>query len=369
MDSRNLNNEVAVAIIAPFPPPYGGMALQAEKILSKLRESEIVSFSVKSNAAFPKRLRFLENIKALRTFIRFIIFSENLVNLKRASVVHIFGASHLYFFLVVAPSLLAGNIFGKKTILNYRGGEAEKFLRRWGFIAIPVMRRADVIAVPSEFLKAILEEKVGKEVVILPNIVDIEMFHFKERSQLKPSMVVSRQLEPLYNVECTLRAFSIIKKEYPDAKLKIAGAGSDEKRLRQLREELSLKDVEFLGALTQMQLSGVYDGCDIMVNSSIIDNFPGSIMEAFACGLPVVTTRVGGIPYMVQEGETGILVNPGDHRDLARGVIKLLEDQNLSRNLSRNGRKIAEEHSWNSVLSRLIQLYGLGKEAGGKRCD
>lgn len=353
-----MNRNPAVAIVAPSPPPYGGMALQAERLNERLRSSGIKTLFIKSNVSFPFFLKFLEKIYGIRTFMRFIFFSLNLLQLRRVTVVHLFGASYMYFFLVVVPSILAGAMMNKRVILNYRGGEAEKFLKKFGSIVVPLIRKANIIAVPSVFLKEILEKAVGRKLVILPNLIDIEIFRYRERKKLKPIIIISRQLEPRYNISCALRAFKIIKNFYPEAELKIAGTGSEEEKLKKLKDELFLKDVYFLGTLSHNELSSVYDECDIMMNSSNVDNFPGSILEAFACGLPVVTTKAGGIPFMVKEGETGILVEPNDHEGLAKGVMNLLEDYSLATSFSKNARKVAEEYTWEKVKNVLFKLYG-----------
>jgi glycosyltransferase involved in cell wall biosynthesis len=353
-----------VAIVSPFPPPYGGMALQAEKLYKNLISSGIKSFCVKVNVSFPRLLKFLEKAKGVRTAVRFIFFITNLSSLNRATVIHIFGASYWYFFLVVAPAVIAARLMKKKIILNYRGGEAEEFLARWGFLAIPFLKKAEIIAVPSHFLKEIFERVSKREVMILPNLIDLEIFQYRERARLRPIIIVSRQLEPRYNVTCALKAFRIIKEVFPAAQLKVAGSGSEEHKLKALRQEMSLQDVFFLGALSHNELAPVYHECEIMVNPSNYDNFPGSVLEAFACGLPVVTTKVGGIPYMVKDGETGILVAPDDHEALAKGVISLLQNPTLANSFSVSGRKVAEEYSWRKVKEVFFRAYGInGKKA------
>jgi glycosyltransferase involved in cell wall biosynthesis len=361
MVKKNISKDQVptVAIISPFPPPYGGMALQAEKLYKKLAASGIKSFCVKANVSFPRLLNFLEKIKGVRTIVRSMFFLTNLLSLNRATVIHIFGASHWYFFLIVAPSITTAHLMKKKIILNYRGGEAAEFLERWGFLAIPFLKKADIVAVPSIFLKEIFEKVIQREVFILPNLIDLEIFRYRERTTLKPIIVVSRQLEPRYNIACALKAFKIIKEVYPASQLNIAGSGSEEHKLKALQQEMSLQDVYFLGALSHAKLARVYNECDVMVNPSNIDNFPGSILEAFACGLPVVTTRVGGIPFMVKEGETGILIAPHDHEGLAKGVISLLQNAALAKSFSVNGRKVAEEYSWKKVKEVFLSMYGM----------
>jgi glycosyltransferase involved in cell wall biosynthesis len=361
VDRKNtLNDNIpTVAIVSPFPPPYGGMALQAEKLYGKLSASGIQSFCVKSNVSFPGFLRFLENVKGVRTVVRSIFFVSNLFSLNEASVIHIFGASHWYFFLVVAPTVMMAHLMGKKIILNYRGGEVEEFFARWGFLATPFLTKAEIIAVPSHFLKEIFERVTKREVIILPNIIDLETFQYRQRAALNPNIVVSRQLEPRYNISCALKAFRIIKEVFPTAQLKVAGSGSQEHKLKAQLQEMSLQDVNFLGSLSHQQLAHVYDQSDIMMNPSNSDNFPGSILEAFASGLPVVTTRVGGIPFMVKDGETGIMVAPDDHEGLAKGIISLIQNPELANTFSVNGRKVAEEYSWGKIKEVFFDMYGI----------
>jgi glycosyltransferase involved in cell wall biosynthesis len=352
-----MNRNLTVAIVAPSPLPYGGMALQAEKLCNKLRSSDVDALFIKSNAEFPQVIKFLNEIKGLRTVIRFMFFACSLLRLRRAAVVHIFGASHEYFFFVVMPTILMARMMKKKIILNYRGGEAEDFLKKWGFIAVPLIKTADVIAVPSLFLKEIIEKATGETVMILPNLIDMDIFTYRERAELKPAIIVSRQLEPRYNIECALRAFNIVKKKYPEAQLMIAGAGSEETRLNKLQQEMGLKDVNFLGALSHAELFAIYERCDIMINPTNADNFPGSILEAFACGIPVVTTRVGGIPYMVTQGETGFMVDADDHQGIARGVSTLLQNPDIARSLSRNGRRVADKYEWEEIRQTVLNMY------------
>jgi glycosyltransferase involved in cell wall biosynthesis len=352
-----MQRNLTVAIVAPSPPPYGGMALQAEKLCNKLRSSGVDALFIQSNAEFPRFIKVLGGINGLRTVIRFIFFALSLLRLRRAAVVHLFGASHEYFFFVVMPAILMARMMKKKLILNYRGGEAEAFLKKWGFVAVPLIKTADEIAVPSMFLKEIIEKATGVTVTILPNLIDMEFFRYRERAELKPFIVVSRQLEPRYNIECALKAFNIIKKNYPESRLMIAGAGSQETRLKKLQTEMLLTDVYFLGALSHSELSRVYDRCDIMINPTNADNFPNSVLEAFACGIPVVTTRVGGIPYMVTQGETGVMVDADDHEGIARGVSTLLQNPDIARSLSINGRRVADEYGWEKIKQTVLNLY------------
>lgn len=359
---ERLVHDASVAIVAPLPPPFGGMAVQALTLRDKLLADGCNVQFVATNHPFPGFLIFLEKVIGIRTIIRTMLFSARLAKIRQAQVVHLFAASHLYFFLVVIPTILMAKLYNKKLVINYRGGEAATFFRKWGMIVKPFFRMADSIAVPSEFLQEVFRQCLQMEAVILPNLADTDRFRYKERERVRPILVVSRQLEPLYNHECILRAFKLVRQRYPDAILKIVGAGSGLNRLQELARQMGLEGVSFLGALPNDRLADEYDGCDIMVNASKADNFPGAILEAFMSGLPVVTTGVGGIPFLVKDRVSGLLVAADDHEDLANKVIALLNNPRLAQTLSANARKFAEEYSWQNIRKKLYTVYGLNLE-------
>jgi glycosyltransferase involved in cell wall biosynthesis len=354
--------DASVAIVAPLPPPFGGMAVQALKLRDKLQADGCDVQFVATNYSFPVYLSFCEKVKGIRTILRSIFFPVKLAIIRRVKVVHLFAASHLYFFLAVVPTILMTKLYNKKLVINYRGGEAELFFRKWGMIVKPFFRLADSIVVPSVFLQEVFSRCLHLGTTILPNLADTDHFRYRERHRVGPILIVSRQLEALYNHECILRAFKLVRRRYPDAILKIVGEGSESHRLKQLALEMGLGGVIFLGALPNERLAGEYDGCDIMVNASKADNFPGAILEAFMCGLPVVTTGVGGIPFLVDDEISGLLVAPDDHDDLAAKVISLINNPRLARKLSINARKFAEEHSWQNIRGKLYAVYGMARQ-------
>src|SRR5882672_2970402 len=178
-------------------------------------------------------------------------------------------------------------------------GMAEVHLRRWGTSAIPVMRRADALVVSSGYLAAVFA-RAGLPTQRIANIVDFDRFRFRARPSLRPVFLSNRHLEDLYNVACVLRAFALIQRTYPEARLVVAGDGSQRPALLCLAAELGLRNYEFVGRLAPDRMPSLLDAADVYLNAPNIDNMPGSILEAFASGLPVVTTDAGGIPDIVQ---------------------------------------------------------------------
>jgi glycosyltransferase involved in cell wall biosynthesis len=353
-----------IVVIAPQAPPYGGMALQAEKLVRLLRrEGHSVAY-VASNLPFPKRLGFVDGLRGVRPFVRAVLIANRLRSeLRRAEVVHVLAASWLYFFLVVAPAVLLARLSGKRAIINYRSGEGREFFLRFGFLAAPFFRLASGVTAPSRFLAEAIRERFGLTVKIVPNIVDLKAFQYRQRSRYQPRLLVTRHLEKMYGVDVVVRAFESIQKRFPEASLEIAGSGTEEGRLRQLVAENGLKSVHFRGHVPHAELPSLYDRSDILLNGSYVDNFPGSLVEASAAGLAVVSTNAGGIPAMYENGKTAILVEPGDWQGLADGVQTLIDNPSLGVRLTAAAFQLCRQCEWENVRELLYESYGFALPA------
>jgi glycosyltransferase involved in cell wall biosynthesis len=186
--------------------------------------------------------------------------------------------------------------------------------------------------------------------------VDTSRFRFRERSPLRPRLVCTRSLEANYRVEDVLEAFTLVCQSHPQATLTIAGAGSEERRLRARAAPLGDR-VNFVGRVEPVAMPALLDGDDLFVNASVVDNQPVSILEAFAAGLPVVSTAAGGIPSLVRHGETGLLT-PARRPDLlAAAIIELLEHPARAASLARRARQEVEAYSWRAVRRGWEAVY------------
>lgn len=353
-----------VLLVGPKVPPYGGMALQAHLMQELMNQEGVPADFLASNLEFPKSLSFLERTRGIRPFLRSAVFCWQLCRkLQRAEVVHILACSWLYFFVVVCPAIVISRLRGKRVILNYRGGEADKFLGRFGIFLKPFFRMAHVVTAPSLFLVEVLGRRIGVPVQIVPNIVNFSRFRYRERKPLQPKMLVTRHLLKLYDIESVIRAFSEVQKHYPDASLWIVGTGDQEGHLRNLVSTLGLNHVDFRGYVPQQQLPAVYGQCDILLNASRADNFPGSLVEAAACGLVVISTGVGGIPYIFEHDKSALLVKPGDWAGLAAGVLRVLQDPGLASRLTREALDECRKYDWKNVRRTLYPIYGFGDDS------
>jgi glycosyltransferase involved in cell wall biosynthesis len=243
-------------------------------------------------------------------------------------------------------------------VLNYRGGDADIFLARFGWLARPVFQLANIVTAPSEFLASVIRRRLGLPVAIVPNIVDFSRFSYRKRQIFQPKMLVTRHLEALYGVDTVLRAFRKIQEDYPEASLSVAGAGSEERRLREMASDWGLSGVHFLGYLDHQRLIAIYNECDILLNGSRIDNFPGSLMEASAAGLAVVSTDAGGIPFIYAHGKNALLAAIGDWEQLAANVMRILREPALGPHLAAEGANLCRQCDWSNVRRYLYAAYG-----------
>jgi|SRR5690348_4310908 glycosyltransferase involved in cell wall biosynthesis len=352
-------------IVAPQPPPYGGMSLQAEKLAQKLAAEGLPVDLIPTNPLPPAALRCVDRVPALRTIVREIQYFYSLrVILHDYGIVHHFSASYLYFALHTIPLLLFCKWSRNRLLLNYRGGKADEFLSVWSWLVAPLLRAANQVVVPSEYLQRVFA-RYGVPCSVLPNIADTGLFPFKERARISARLFVSRHLEPMYDIECVLRAFRRIQERVSDATLGIAGDGIEMRRLQTLARQWGLRGVTFYGAVPYRELPSLYNQYDIYLNGSRVDNFPGALIEAACSGLPVVTTRAGGIGEMIRHRENGLLVDVGDDKALANGALELIERSEFAREMARSARSWAEQFSWSSVFPELMAAYGITRAGEG----
>ena len=345
-----------IAIVAPTLEILGGQGIQAGALADALRADGYAVDFVPINPRFPGRLAWLRRLPYVRTLVNETLYLLRLSELRRADVVHVFSASYWSFVLAPLPAILAARILGKRVLLNYRSGEADDHLARWGALVRPWLRLVDDIVVPSEFLRGVFGRH-GYRARVIPNVVDLSHFRYRERNPLEPRLVSTRNLESLYRIDTIIEALALIKARYPAATLTLAGTGSDERRLRRLAGALGTDGIRFLGRVEPSAMPNLLETVDIFVNASVIDNQPVSILEAFAAGLPVVSTATGDIANLIRDGERGLLVPPADSVALAKAVTTLLDEPERARRMARRARSAVERYTWSHVRELWACVY------------
>lgn len=352
-----LHSRLRVAFVAPSLRYVGGQSVQADMLMRNWKDDPDVEASfVAVDPPFPYGLRWVERVPFLRTIVREPFYALSLwKSLKDADLAHIFSASYSSFLLAPLPAWLIARRRGKRTLINYHSGECRDHLQR-SSTARRVLKETDQLVVPSGYLVDVLGE-FGLSAQAIPNMVDLAQFSFRSRRPLRPHLVCSRGFHPYYCVDVVVRAFAEVHRAFPDAQLDLVGGGPLERDVRNLVSSLKLTGVNFKGVAAHHEIARFYDEADIFINASRLDNMPISVLEAFASGMPVVSTQPEAMPYLVEHGRTGLLSPVGDASALARNVMRILQDPELAGWLVESARQEVQRYCWPAVREQWLKAY------------
>lgn len=362
-----------IALVGPLPPPSGGMANQALQLAGLLRDAGVAVDFVQTNA--PYRPAWAGRLRGVRALCRMLPYLAALWRAAgRVQVFHVMANSGWSWHLFAAPAIWIAHLRGTPVVLNYRGGEAANFLQQAAAWMRPSLRRCAALAVPSGFLAHVFGRH-GIDSVVVPNIVNLERFAAAARDAAaaqRPAgalrLLVARNLEDIYDNASALRAFALVRQRHPQAQLTVAGSGPLRGALEQLARELGVAQaVHFTGRVDTADMPALYRDADIMLNPSLIDNMPNSVLEALASGALVVSTNVGGVPYIVEHGRTALLVPPADPAAMAQAVLRLADTPALAAALRSAGRASVAQYAWTSVKPRLLEVYRQALASKGGR--
>lgn len=349
--------QLRIALIGPSLRRLGGQSVQIDLMLHQWRgDAEVEAAFVPIDPDWPKGWGLLGRIPYLRTIVREIRYAGILRRaLREIDIAHVLVASYASFLIVLLPPWFLGRARGAKVLVHYHSGEARDHLRR-SWLARHFLRKAERIVVPSGYLVDVFGQ-FGIKAKAVPNIVRLDEFTYRRRPSFGPSFVCTRGFHPYYRIDDVLRAFAEIQRKIPCAQLSLVGSGPTETEMRRLTEKLSLSNVQFQGTVSRDRIGEYYDGADIFINASVLDNMPVSILEAFASGTPVITTAAQGIPYIVEHERTGLLSAPGDWKSLAENALRLLNDPELAQLLAANAYEESQRYRWESVRPQWLAVY------------
>ena len=345
-----------IAIVAPSLRILGGQSVQADRLLTLLRKDGADVTFIAVDPALPRPLRWIRRIPYLRTIVNQLCYLPGLLRLAAADVVHVFSASYWSFLLAPAPAMLVARALGKRVVLHYHSGEAADHLEHWGRRVHPWLRLAHEIVVPSRYLAQVFAEH-GYHTRVIPNVIDVTRFGETRAPGGGRRLLSVRNLEPIYRVDVLIDAFAILKRSHPDTTLIVAGVGSQSAALQQRARDGGVDGVEFVGRIEPAEMPGLYRRGDIFLNASVVDNQPVSILEAFASGLPVITTPTGDIAWMVRDGETGVIVAAPDALQFADAIESLFEDPERGPHLAREAAAQLERYTWPAIRSEWQDVY------------
>lgn len=278
-----------------------------------------------------------------------------LLKARKYDVLHAHGCSY-WGFLPIVYSVLAGKTWRKRVVVTFHGGEAAAFFAKYPKWVKWWLMKADERVVLSGFLEEVFCAH-SMPVQVIPNIVETRKGLFVAKTELRPHFISVRHLDELYNIPCLLKAFGRVQQRIPHAELTLLGDGEQRKLLEAMVEAMGLHHVNFVGQVPNEEIWSYLKVNDIILSSPYVDNMPVSLMEAFSAGLLVISSNVGGVPYLVDDGVTGLLFNTNDDEGMASQILWALSHQKESLEMIDRARNKIEEFTWDNIKDKIIALY------------
>lgn len=320
-----------------------GGAPTSVDILAPLLEAE----GFKLITASAKKSQVFRLIDMLSTIIR---------NRSWLDVVLIDTYSTRNFWYALIVSQLCTNL-KLDYILILHGGGLPQRLKKDPKLSIALFQTAKLNIAPSRYLFETFEKVGFRNLKYIPNSIFLKDYHYNPRKSLQPKLLWVRAFAEIYNPLLALRVLEALLKEYPEAELCMVGPAKDGSFPQCVEYAKKNKlPVSFPGKLSKAEWTALSRDFDIFLNTTDVDNTPVSVIEAMSLGLPVVSTNVGGIPYLLEDGKTGLLVPPGDVSTMLNSIRSLLDSPELAGQLSQNARHYVEAFDWEVVKREWVEL-------------
>ena len=264
------------------------------------------------------------------------------------------------FYYAAITSQLA-RIFNLKYIPILHGGNLPNRLKKSVFLSNLIFKNSVINIAPSNYL---LEnfKNYGFKTMFIPNAIKLKNYPFKLRSVIEPKILWVRAFDKIYNPEMAIKVLFALNKIYPKASLCMVGPDKDGSlaNVKNLAKNYGiLNNIEFTGLLEKKEWIKKSNSYDVFINTTTIDNTPVSVLEAMALGLPVISTNVGGIPYLIKNDVNGFLVKNNNEIEMVNAIVNLIKNPIKSQLITKNARKLVEgfdveivKQHWHKLLSK-----------------
>ena len=266
-----------------------------------------------------------------------------------------YSTSNFYYAFIISQ---IARFLKKKYIPILHGGNLPLRLEKSKTISKLIFNYSYKNIAPSNYLKENFERE-GFSVHFIPNTVPIKEYDFKKREEFYPNLLYVRSLSSIYNPKMAINVLNKLKENHPKAKLCFVGPDKENQRkiLKDYINELKLEEsIEFTGVLTKKAWHRKSKNFDIFINTTNIDNTPISVLEAMALGLPVVSTNVGGLPYLIENNKDGILVAKDDFESMCQEIEKLISNPQKAQEISVKARMKVEKYDWSIVKNDWLKI-------------
>jgi glycosyltransferase involved in cell wall biosynthesis len=282
-----------------------------------------------------------------------------LANRKKYSIGHIVVFSGAAFIWAELTCWML-KLLKKPIILSLHGGNLPQFSCRWPGRVRHLLNSAIYVITPSLYL---FEEmsKYRSDLILIPNPLDLHSYNHRPRQNPFPELIWLRSFHEIYNPSLAIEVVSRLVYDWPDIHLTMIGPDKGDgsfQRAQETAKRLGIeKHILFPGLVAKSDVSNWLQKGDIFINTTNVDNTPISILEAMASGLCIVSTNVGGIPYLLQDDDDALLVPANDPQSMAKAIKRLLNETELFIRLSQNARDKVEQFDWSRILPKWETLF------------
>jgi len=252
------------------------------------------------------------------------------------------------------------SMLNKPYLLTLQGGNLPNFGRRWPRRISRLLNSAEFVTTPSRYLLEAMHP-YRPDLILLPNSIDLEKYAFHPRQEPEPKLVWLRAFHAIYNPSLAPRALAYLLPDFPVACLTMIGSDKGDgslQKTKKIANDLSIANrIDFPGGVLKADVPKWLSKGDIFINTTNYDNTPVSVIEAMACGLCVVSTNVGGLPYLLDHEKDALLIPADDPKSMASAIHRILTEPGLANQLSQNARKKAEKFDRSIILHQWLELF------------
>ena len=334
-----------VLIIAPIIIDANSFGGEGQKLYEALKNEGYTTY--KKSGHRNKLLRLVDTLW-------FLIFNNRKY---KTVIVMIFGGQS---FIMESLAIIAAKVLNKKIIGVIHGGAFHEFYANNKTWCKFILGLSGQVYTPAKFLKQHFE-KEGFNFGYLPNFVHLDEFPLKKEKQTHTAKLLwVRSLHKVYQPELAIKAVGVLKNRFPEISLTIIGADKGElENCRKIVKQLHLETrINLLGFVPNNQLIKYYHNHDIFINTTLYESFGVSLMEAASAGMPIISTSVGEIPFLWENGNNIVLIDENNENALAEKIEKLLTDNNYKNMIADNGNKLAKKHEWLEIKKNWFRILG-----------
>lgn len=266
-----------------------------------------------------------------------------------------YSTSNFYYALVISQ---LSRLFKVKYIPILHGGNLPDRISKSKFLSKLIFKNAYKNVSPSLFLKERFHDDGFSNIVYIPNTIEVQNYNFEEKRNFQEiNLLWVRSFANIYNPKMAVKVLQELLKLGYKTSLCMVGPDKDGSLIKTKAFANSIGvEITFTGKLSKKEWISISKDYNIFINTTNFDNMPVSVIEAMALGLPVVSTNVGGIPYLISHDENGLTLNPNDVSAMVNEIERLLNDVQLREQIVHAAKQKVDLFDWQVVKKQWIRL-------------